>query len=83
MISNGSKDTRIADGVAHVHDSIGNGCAATPGRFVGGAEATLRGMAWLLVLALLAALALAGNARRKRPWASERLTVSRSWLVPR
>jgi hypothetical protein len=34
---------------------------------VGGAGATLRGMAWLLVLALLVALALAGSAQAQAP----------------
>jgi Ice-binding-like len=66
MISNGSKDTRIADGVDHVYESIGNGYAATPGRFVGGVGATLRGMG-LLVVALLVALALAGRAQAQAP----------------
>lgn len=66
MISSESMDTRVADGVNHVHESIGNGYAATPRRFVGGAGATLRSMG-LLVLALPVALALAGSAQAQAP----------------
>jgi hypothetical protein len=67
MLSDGSKDTGIADGVDHVRESIGNGYAATPRRFVGGAGATLRGMAWLLVLALALALASSAQAQAQAP----------------
>src|SRR5680860_129209 len=66
MISNWSKDTQVADGVNHAHESIGNGYAATPRRFVGGAGATLRGIG-LLVAALLVALAIAGSAQAQAP----------------
>ena len=58
MISNASKDTRIADAVDHDRESIGHGYAATPGRFVVGVAARLRGMG-LLVVTLLAVLVLA------------------------
>ena len=66
MTASGSTDTRIADGVNHVHESIANGYVTTPRHFVGGAGATLRGMG-LLVLALLLALALASSAQAQAP----------------
>jgi hypothetical protein len=66
MVSQRSAAMRIADGVNNVHESIGNGYAATPRRFVGGAGATLRGMG-LLVLALLVVLALASSAQAQAP----------------
>ena len=67
MISDGTKYARIADGVEHAHEPFVNEYAATPGRFVSGSRATLHGMAWLPVLALLAVLALAGSARAQAP----------------
>ena len=60
-ISDGSRHTRIADGVNHVHESVGNMHAATPRHFLWGAGATLRGMG-LMVVALIGALALASSA---------------------
>lgn len=66
-ISNGSKDRPIADGVNHIHESICNGYAASPGRFVGGAGATLRGMGLLGLALLLVALALASSAQAQAP----------------
>jgi hypothetical protein len=60
MISGESNDSAMADGVHD--DSIANGYAATPGGFVAATWATLR-RSWLLVLALLVALALASSAR--------------------
>jgi hypothetical protein len=60
MISGESNDSSMADG-GH-DDSIANGYAATPSGFVAATWATLR-RSWLLVLALLVALALASSAR--------------------